>query len=459
MLTASIGLLALASCKKQLELRPTDVISEEKAFRTVADLGKGLNGVYSQIGGGLANGLYVASIPSDENRISIGENSGAGTFSFKWQYTPGAVGNDMSADYLTFYRAIDRAHRVLNAMDQVTPANGAEEIEKNRIRAELIAFRGIAHYELLKRWMPAGYDPSALGVPIILQSELLQKPARNTVGEVLAQVESDLNAAFNAGEIPASSADPFRLNKAAISAYLARVALLKREWNKAITLADQAITLSGKTVSPANTYINIWRDITNNEVLLKFDNNYGIAGLWRTTAGTVDYEPSMKLKSQYSRTADVRFASFFGSAGNDTSIVIKYPGNSAGPAINHLKAIRISEMVLVKAEAYAETNQLALAAQELNLIRRNRITGYTDVTLATKDEAITAIINERYKELAYEGFRFFDLKRRSLPVERIAADVQSTNWQTLPANNFRFAFAIPADEIFANPATVQNPGY
>jgi hypothetical protein len=173
----------------------------------------------------------------------------------------------------------------------------------------------------------------------------------------------------------------------------------------------------------------------------------------------VDFEPSIKLKTQYSRTADIRFPSFFGSAGNDTSIVTKYPGNASGPAINHLKAIRISEMILIKAEANAELDQLALVAQDVNLVRRNRITGYTDVAFATKDEALAAVMNERYKELAYEGFRFFDLKRKSLPVERLTVDVQSANWQTLPANNFRFAFAIPASEIFANPATQQNPGY
>lgn len=453
------GLLLFSSCKKQLELRPTDVIDETKAFRTVTDLQKGLNGVYSQIGAGLVSGIYLAALPSDEVRISVGENSGAGTFTYKWQYTAAAVGNDASADYQTFYRAIDRAHRVLNAMDQVTPANAAEESQKRRIQAELIAFRGIAYYELVKRWMPAGYDPSALGVPIVLKSDLLQKPARNTVGDVLAQAENDLNTGLNAAEIPANANDVFRLNKAALTAYLARIALLKKDWSKALNLADQAITLSGKTLATRTEYPNIWKDLTNSEVILKFDNNYTVASLWRSTAGTVDYEPSVKLKSQYNRTTDIRFSSFFGSAGNDTSIVIKYPGNSSGPANNHVKAIRVSELSLIKAEAYAETGQLAQAATEVNNIRRNRITGYTDVTFATKDEAITAILNERYKELAFEGFRFFDLKRRSLPVERITADVQSSNWQTLPANNFRFAFPIPADEIFANPATVQNPGY
>jgi hypothetical protein len=116
-------------------------------------------------------------------------------------------------------------------------------------------------------------------------------------------------------------------------------------------------------------------------------------------------------------------------------------------------------MYLIRAEANAETNQLQRAADDLNLIRRNRITGYVDVTFASKDVAISAILNERFKELPYEGFRFFDLKRRGLAVERFASDVQSASWQTLAANNFRFALAIPQTEIFANPNTAQNEGY
>jgi hypothetical protein len=39
--------------------------------------------------------------------------------------------------------------------------------------------------------------------------------------------------------------------------------------------------------------------------------------------------------------------------------------------------------------------------------------------LATKDAAITAILEERFKELPFEGHRFWDLKRRNLPVSRL----------------------------------------
>ncbi|MGZ8538341.1 MAG: RagB/SusD family nutrient uptake outer membrane protein, partial [Flavisolibacter sp.] len=92
-------------------------------------------------------------------------------------------------------------------------------------------------------------------------------------------------------------------------------------------------------------------------------------------------------------------------------------------------------------------------------LRTARITGYTPVVFASKQVAIDEIIQERFKELAYEGHRFWDLKRRNLPVTRLATDAPTTNAATLPAGNFRFLLPIPNAEIQANNLMVQNPGY
>jgi starch-binding outer membrane protein, SusD/RagB family len=457
---AAILMVSISACKEDLDLRPTDDIIQETAFRTAADLERGLFGVYSAYGAGQFNKIYIGSILADEAKIS-NENRGQGQFGFKWQITP--TTGEVTGDYARYYTTIDRIHRIIDAMPQVTTTTATETNQKNRIQAELLAFRGMSHYELLIRHMPHGYDASALGVPIMLASELLGKPGRNSVGDVVTQIENDLSAARGAAEIPNSVADGLRLSKAAIAAYQARVALLKRDWQAAITYATDAITLSGTSVATIEQYPAIWQDASNQEVIFRLRNNYAIQTHWRDTNGDVFFEPSDKLKAQYNRTADIRFTTFFGRvvAGtqNDTSVVTKYPGSSFGPQTNDIKDVRVSEMHLIRAEAYAETNQLQRAADEINLIRRNRISNYTNVTFASKDAAIAAIMNERFKELPYEGFRFFDLKRRGLGIERLTSDVQSTNWLTLPAGDFKFALPIPQAEIFANPNTVQNPGY
>jgi hypothetical protein len=287
----------------------------------------------------------------------------------------------------------------------------------------------------------------------------IENPARNTVGDVIKQIEEDLATGRAEGQIPNAATDVVRLSKAAIAAYQARTALLKRDYPSAITFATDAITLSGKTLATGTTYVDYWKDINESETIWKYKNNNTPQLLWRDANGDVFFEPSDKLKNQFDRTNDIRFSTFFGSAGDDTSIVKKYPGSAAGPQRNDLKLVRLSEMYLLRAEAYAENNQLALAAADINDVRRARITGYTDITFGSQAQAVAEIINERYKELAYEGFRFFDLKRKGLGVSRNASDVQSPLWQNLPANDYHFALPIPQSEMDANPSMVQNQGY
>lgn len=447
--------VALTSCKKELDLKPTDNIDVSKAFTSVTDLEKGLLGAYSA--NNYTNKIYIGSILADETKLS-NENRGQGQFAFKWQYSSSE--GEHNSDYAQYYVMIDRVNRILAAMDNVKAANDAETTKKAKIKAELLGLRGIAHYELLIRFMPSGYDPNALGVAIMLKSDITAAPARNKVSEVVAQIESDLAAARAEAAIPGSPTDVLRLSKAAIAGYQARVALLKKDYTAAITFATDAINFSGKSLATGSTYAAYWSDQNESETIWKFRNGTAPQLLWRDTNGDVFFEPADKLKNQFDRANDIRFSTFFGSDGSDTSIVTKYPGSTAyGPQINDEKIIRISEMYLTRAEAYAQSNQLTQAAADLDAVRAARISGYTTGTFSSKDDAVNQILNERYKELCFEGFRFFDLKRNGLGVSRAASDVQSTNWQSLPANDYHFALPIPQPEIDANPNSKQNQGY
>ena len=117
---------------------------------------------------------------------------------------------------------------------------------------------------------------------------------------------------------------------------------------------------------------------------------------------------------------------------------------------------------LIRAEARAELGQFTganSAESDINTLRAARIAGYTPVTFASKDAAIDAIMLERFKELAFEGHRFWDLRRRNLPVTRIGTDAPSATGATLSAGHFRFILPIPNAEMQANKLMVQNAGY
>ncbi len=75
--------------------------------------------------------------------------------------------------------------------------------------------------------------------------------------------------------------------------------------------------------------------------------------------------------------------------------------------------------------------------------------------------AITRILSERRLELAYEGHRWYDLRRHNLGIERIDEDVVLVpNAKVLPSTDHRFIYMpIPQDEIFANDNMEQNLGF
>lgn len=439
------------SCTKQLDdVKPTDLIDAEKAYQSVSDLQKGLYGVYSSFSNGTR--VYYGSVLADEVKLSD-ENRGQAQGEFKWQFTSGS-----SFGFGQYYTVIDQLHRVLAALDGVPAANATEENSKKRIKAELTAIRGAAYLELLICFMPQGYQPDSLGVPVVLTSDLLAKPARAKVSEVMTRIETDLAVGRAESLIPAAPTDPLRLSQSAIAAYQARAALVKKDWTKAAAYADEAISLSGKALS-LSAYAEYFEDLNESETIFKYRNGTTPQTLWRDTNGDIFFEPADKLKNLYNRTTDIRFSTFFGSDGTDTSIVTKYPGSERGPQTNDMKMIRLAEMYLIKAEASAEGNNLTAAADALNAVRAARITGYTNVTFASTTDAVTQTLTERMKELCFEGFRFFDLKRRTLPINRNPSDSRNTTWQDLPANSFRFALPIPQTEIFVNPNIRQNAGY
>src|SRR5690606_15884590 len=135
--------------------------------------------------------------------------------------------------------------------------------------------------------------------------------------------------------------------------------------------------------------------------------------------------------------------------GKPSKILNKYSGSgyaTTNENVNDLKIFRTAEMYLIRAEARAEIGTVSgsnSAEADLNALRAARINGYTDVSFAGKEAIISAIMDERFKELALEGHRFWDLKGRRLPVERLDADAASSAGKTLPANDFRFVLPIP----------------
>ena len=470
----------LGSCKKNVvDLKPIDLIPAEKAFSTMIDLTSAVNGVYGTYLGRRAS--YVNAQIADEVRLGTGsEYRNVGNILFNWQHVSDSQDwrdDDNGGAWTNLYAVIDRANRVLELMAPVPTANATEAALKTQYRGEMLALRAIAHLELL-RWFAETpeYTPARLGV--IVQTEYVKapgsyRPSRNSQMDVITRVNLDLAEARNL--IPTSFTEISRITRNAIIAFQARTALQSKNWAEVITQASSVITLqpltprinypflwSTRSISPSNQSTEIiWRLNVQSSNLL----SAAIGSMWQDINGAVQASAAVKLTNTFDKVNDIRWTSFFLPVTTPSvrTLIAKYGVVVIGNGENFqydVKMIRTSELVLARAEAYAEMSNFPLANADLSAIRTARISGYVHVPINDKNLLITAILEERYKELCYEGHRYFDLKRRSLPIVRDLADAAgNVSITNLPVTDPKYLLPIPQQEIFANKNCQQNPGY
>lgn len=469
------GVFAISTgCQKVLDVKETDFIGGDVAYKTVANCEQGTVGAYAALS--IEMPVLLNATFADEVRVADFYNAAT---THEWQYGPADVGlRDNFTAFNLYYRVIDRANRVLAALPNATAsttsaaATAADEALRLKLKGEALFLRAFSHFELYRF-----YSNSAVGTDLAMaymESPSLNSFPRINVSTYMQKLKADLAAAKPL--LPTALTDVSRATAAAVSGMQARVALYLKEYNDAITFSTEYIN-AVPLASLAN-FPGIWTDANKAEQafqIVRTTSTSRMGSLFRGTSasasniGTITWRPSDKIWDSYDKVNDIRFAAYFkdepllaGGARSSTRLISKYAGTAYGTAAENVanqKVMRTAEMYLIRAEAKAETGDLAGAANDLNALRAVRINGYTAQTFATKADLIDAIMTERYKELAYEGHRFWDLKRRNLPVSRLAADAPNAAAQTLAAGNYRFLLPIPDPEIKANPQIQQNPGY
>ncbi|MDQ2794676.1 MAG: RagB/SusD family nutrient uptake outer membrane protein, partial [Bacteroidota bacterium] len=123
---------------------------------------------------------------------------------------------------------------------------------------------------------------------------------------------------------------------------------------------------------------------------------------------------------------------------------------------NWVPIIRYPEVLLTRAEALAQLSATPSteAITLLNQVRSRSTTAIDPTTLTTQTSLINAILEERRLELAFEGFRLYDLLRykRAIPAH-------STVTTPVAASDSRVIFPIPNQDVLLNPLLIQNTNY
>jgi hypothetical protein len=287
---------------------------------------------------------------------------------------------------------------------------------------------------------------------------------------VYTQIEEDLLQAItllpNEADIT-STEKWFRVSKQAARALLARVYLFWGKYAQANTMATAVLTgpdATGRVIMDAANYVSAWSTTINPESIFEISI---LSADWSTVDG-VNNSLASVTNSNPTSAPNAQFA----VAGSDELIAAFEPGDvrrnvwvdnagrneckkwqgEKGTFLENVPIIRISEVVLIAAEARARSGDEPGARTALNSLRAKR--GLGDI--ADSGQALLDIIlNEKRVELCFEGHRFFDLKRLGLPIEKPV----SLGVTDVPANDYRILANIPNGEITYNSLLEQNPNY
>lgn len=363
------------------------------------------------------------------------------------------------------YKAIANANVVIGKEN--APISG-DATEIKHYVGEAYAIRALAHFDLVKIYGQQHVGTggmTALGVPYVTtfkdQNSLF--PARNTVQEVYTMAQADLDKAISLMNNNLTLRNNNYINTAGAWALKARIALYFKDYPTAETAAKKVIDYGRYVISTPTSFPTTFsgKNATNVIFGIAASNidNMGINGLaqiYRMNASGGGYGDIVALKDLFSvyQTGDVRASAAMivpnGTSGMEYRNKGKYPDNAA--FADDIPLIRYEEVVLTYAEALLMNNKAGLALTELNKIPAQR--GSAPYAAATLDN----ILLERRKELAFEGFRFFDLMRTGKNVPLVDA-LRQRFGATIPYGATKLAFPIPNAEKGVNSKIVQNQGY
>lgn len=507
-----IGFLFFVSCDEQLEPFTPGALTESLAFTRTSDLTRMLNSSMQN----MTNREEYAFTSVFTDEVGMGFNNGGQGLRLEYVFLLRPIDFGPTQIYGTSYAALARLNRVIANAPKIVAVDAADTQLINRITAEALVLRAICHIKILSYFSPDPKNNAALaGVladRIITTSET---PQRATNGAFYASIHADLDQAISIFATNTATAysvanRTFYPSRNLALAMKARAYMLKGDYPNAETFANQVISTSG--IALANTqaeYSAVFHtpnETTGKETIFRLrrtniQNTQGsnlhnaYASVTNRRNGSPFYEVSRSLfnildasPADYRRSTivnltpgatgsliDPNYATSPDVKNSDIIVLHKHGGQNAltsGNSYNpDFPVSRISEMYFIRAEARVAAGDLPGAGAALKIILDARFpTAQPAPVFGSAQAAWKGILAERRKELAYEGFRFIDLKRLGVlagaSLDRDPSDYASSAWNlpganpaNLPMTSYKFALPIPQDEINANAGIQQNPGY
>lgn len=513
-----IALMLSVGCDDILDTIPNDRISPEIFWKTEKDAILGANAVYTHL---------VETAPhyiSWDGMTDIGFTNvpqSPESFILRGQFDP--LNSRITNDWAANYRGIRTANAFLGNIDRVSTTN---TVLIDRLKGEVRTLRAYFYIRLAFLWSDVPLVTSEL---TLAQSKSL---TRTPVSQVWDFISTELTEAANL--LPVTQTEKGRITKGAALGLKARAMLYAGRYQQAADAAQAVIDLNVHSLY--SSYANLFNYSAENNPEILLDIQF-IKGTFPNTIfseiaqvsvnGFSRYVPTKNLVDAYemtnglsitdpgsgfdpfnpyvNRDPRLRFSVYTeGDILVNGQVFNPKPNSTTGDAVGstfvvsptgfnvkkyisatdqttptnsgiNLILMRYAEVLLIYAEAKVELNTIdASVYDRINMIRQRADVNMPIITGGKTQAQLREIIrHERMVELAFEGQRFFDIRRwriaedvmpgKVFGMTYVNPDNELVTVEVLGWENFwsdeNYLWPIPQSEREQNSNLTQNPGW
>lgn len=385
------------------------------------------------------NDRYMTTVRTDELKLS-GQTSSSDLDAYLdlWLWkdeNPSPTTSYFS--WRSYYHAIYIANYIIEHQHEISDAS-AKTV--SQLVGEAYMMRAYCHFLLVNLYAePYTHCSPATtrGIPMMLVADVNAIPLSSSVEAVYQQVLSDIKEAEQRLNVDKwESGENYRFNTVSAQALRARTYLYMGRWQEALDAAKAVIS-----VRPELQDLNVtggllpdnYQSAENIMALEQFSSNLS----------TIINQPSTDFINMY-RTGDQRRTKYYKKATSTTWTLQKSDGYCS---------FRSAEAYLTAAEAACQLGDLTGAVNNyLTPLWQKRLnasaltTEQTLVSTMTKDELLQEILDERARELAFEGHRWYDLRRTTQP-----ALTRTYKGETYTLTPNKYTMRFPTEAVEANP--------
>lgn len=432
-LLSVLVLLNLTACDNFLDITPTG--------KVIAETGDEYRALLTYEYNNFTKDRYMTTLRTDEIVMDKSKSSSTDLDAYLdlWRWkddNPSPTTSYFS--WRSYYHAIYIANYIIEHQNEIKEAT-RDEI--NQLVGEAYMMRAYNHFLLVNLYAEpyTHCNPrETRGVPMQLKADVNAVPRSSSVDSVYNQVISDLEKAEMSLNVETwELGKNYRFNKVSPQALRSRVYLYMGRWSDALEASKEVLSVYNELedMNNSTTLPNSYKSKENIVALERFSSNLYTA---------VDM-PASEFISLY-RSGDQRRTKYFKRVTSSTYSLLK------GRSDEFSCSFRTAEFYLTAAEAAARLGHTTDAINYLTPLMAKRLnsSAYQTTTelinTMKEEELIQEILDERARELAFEGHRWYDLRRTTQPALTRVYD--GTTYTLLPE---QYTMRFPSEAVEANP--------